>query len=53
MERTEINETVLSIKSDIERLLVQEDLQPSYAACLESALAHIELLYIELGLDLQ
>ncbi len=53
MERTEINGTVRAIKAELEWLLGQEDLQPSAAACLESALAHIDLLYIELGLDIQ
>lgn len=52
MERTEMNDTVRAIKAGIDRLLGQEDLQPCAAACLESALAHIDLLYIELGLDL-
>lgn len=52
MERTEISGKVRSVKADIEALLAQAELQPSAAACLESALAHIDLLYIELGLDL-
>lgn len=52
MERAEIIGKVRSIKADLEALLAQPELQPSAAACLESALAHIDLLYIELGLDM-
>lgn len=52
MERAEISGKVRSVKADIEALLAQPELQPSATACLESALAHIDLLYIELGLDL-
>lgn len=53
MENSGINEKIIGIRADIKNMLLKNKLEPYAAACLDSALAHIELLYIELGLDLE
>jgi hypothetical protein len=51
MDSAEIKIKIIAIKADMELMLAQEDLEPYVRAGLESALAHVTLLYIELGLD--
>ncbi len=51
MEYAEISQKIASIKTDLDKMLSQKDLEPCISSCLESILAHVNLLYIELGLD--
>lgn len=53
MGREEISQKTTAIKADLDNILRQDDLEPCIRICAESALAHINLLYIELGLDVQ
>ena len=49
----EISQKVASIRDEINGMLAQDDLEPCIRSGLESAQAHVQLLCIELGLDVQ
>ena len=51
MDAEQLNAKVRALKSDIESLIREDAMEPCSVACLSSALAHIDLLYYELGLD--
>lgn len=51
MERGEMSVRIRKIRSELEELLQAEAQEPCIRSNLEAALEHIELLYIELGLD--
>ena len=51
MGSSEISIKTAQIKSMIEDILARGESEPFARANLESALAHIQLLYLELGLD--
>ena len=53
MVSSEISEKVANIQSEIKAMLSSDGLEPCETAGLESALAHIDLLCIELGLDVK
>ena len=53
MDYAEISAKVSAMQSSILEMLSQEDLEPAIRAGLEATEAHVKLLCIELGLDVQ